>query len=266
MADLNPVSWWKGFLALPNESRTKTIAMAFLVAAICALAVNGATVVLRPIQSANRAHEQQVRLEALISAIPGMRELIAEAGGDALSAVVINLETGWAAEDVTPETLDTALQDPGSYTQLTPAEDIAGIGSRPDLAQVYILREDEDVSLAILPFSGAGYQGPIQGMIAMHGDMNTIAGIAITQQVETPGLGGRIEEPAWQAQFAGVPVRDANGEMRFAVQNGPATNEYEVDGITGATKTSSAMSRIVRFWLGPNGYGEFLDAVKQGEF
>ena len=123
MADLNPFSGWKGFLALPNESRTKTIAVAFLVAAVCALAVNGATVVLRPIQAANRAHEQQVRLEALISAIPGMNDLIDQAGGDALSAVVVNLETGWAAKDVTPDTLETALQDPANYTQLTPEED-----------------------------------------------------------------------------------------------------------------------------------------------
>ncbi len=266
MADLNPFSWWKGFLALPNESRTKTIVVAFLVAAVCALAVNGATVVLRPIQSANRAHEQQVRLEALISAIPGMKDLIADAGGDALSAVVVNLETGWAAKDVTPATLEAALQDPTNYTQLTPAEDTAGLGARPDFVQIYILRSGEEVSLAILPFSGAGYQGPIQGMIAMHGDMNTIAGLAITDQVETPGLGGRIEEPAWQAQFAGVKVRDANGELRFAVQHGPASNDYEVDGITGATKTSNAMSRIIRFWMGPNGYGKFFDAVQRGEF
>ena len=103
MADLNPFSAWKRFLALPNESRTKTIAVAFIVAAVCALLVNGATVILRPIQAANRAHEQQVRLEALISAIPGMNELIEKAGGDALSAVVVNLETGWAAKDVTPD-------------------------------------------------------------------------------------------------------------------------------------------------------------------
>ena len=266
MVDLNPISAWKSFLALPNESRTKTVAMAFIVAAVCALAVNGATVVLRPIQAANRAHEQQVRLEALISAIPGMNQLIADAGGDALSAVVIDLESGWAADDVTPDTLATALQDPKNYRQLTPEENIASILMRPNYTQIYILRKDDKVSLAILPFRGAGYQGPIQGMIAMHGDMNTIAGLAITEEVETPGLGGRIEEPAWQTQFAGVKVRDANGTLRFAVQHGKAASEYEVDGITGATRTSNAMSNIIRFWMGPEGYGKFFDAVKRGEF
>ena len=266
MADLNPLSAWKRFLALPNESRTKTIAMAFIVAAVCALLVNGATVILRPIQAANRAHEQQVRLDALISSIPGMSELIKQAGGDALSAVVINLETGWAAKDVTPETLETALLDAANWTSLTPEEDIAGLGKRPNYVQIYILRNGEDVSLAILPIAGAGYQGPIQGMLAIHGDMNTIAGLAITDQMETPGLGGRIEEPAWLAQFPGTKIRDPSGKLRFTIQRGSGANEYEVDGITGATRTSNAMTKIIRFWVGPNGYGKFFDAVQRGEF
>ena len=266
MVDLNPISAWKGFLALPNESRTKTIGMAFLVAAVCAVLVNGATVVLRPIQAQNRAHEQQVRLEALVSAIPGMSELVEGAGGDALSAVVVDLETGWAANDVSPDTLDAALQDAANWTPLTAEQDIAGLGTRPNFTQIYILRNGEDVSLAILPIAGAGYQGPIQGMLAMHGDMNTIAGLAITEQVETPGLGARIEEPAWQAQFPGIKVRDPSGKLRFTIQRGPATNDYEVDGITGATRTSNAMTQIIRFWMGPEGYEPFFDAVKRGEF
>ena len=99
------------------------------------------------------------------------------------------------------------------------------------------------MSLAILPIAGAGYQGPIQGMLAIHGDMNTIAGLAITEQVETPGLGGRIEEPAWLAQFPGTKIRDPSGKLRFTIQRGPATNDYEVDGITGATRTSNAMTQ-----------------------
>ena len=44
MANLNPFRLWRGLLALPNESRPKTIAIAFLVSAICAVLVTGATV------------------------------------------------------------------------------------------------------------------------------------------------------------------------------------------------------------------------------
>lgn len=266
MADLNPISAWKRFLALPNESRTKTIGMAFIVAVVCAILVNGATVILRPIQQQNRAAEQQMRLEALISAIPGMRELIDEAGGDALTTVVIDLDTGQAARNVTPETLEAALQDTENWTTLSPAQDIAGLGTRPDYAQVYILRDGEEVSLAILPIAGAGYNGTIRAMLALHGDMNTIAGLSVIEQSETPGLGARIEEPAWQLGFAGKRVMDDSGTVRFSVARGPASSEYEVDGITGATRTSNAMTGIVRFWLGPDGYGPFIQAVRKGEF
>jgi len=266
LAELNPITLWKRLLAMPNDSRTKTLVVAFLVSAVCAVLVSGATVVLRPIQAANRAAEQQMRLEALLSAIPGMRELMAEAEGGALTTVVVNLNTGAAAEGVTPATLDAALEDPANWTQLSPEQDTAGIGARPDLAQIYLLRDGDRVSLAILPIMGAGYVGPISAMLAMRGDMTTIAGMTVTEQEETPGLGARIEEPAWQASFAGTRVADEQGNIRFNVAHGPATGAFEVDGITGATRTSNAVGRMVRFWVGPDGYGKVMDAIRRGEF
>jgi Na+-transporting NADH:ubiquinone oxidoreductase subunit C len=266
LADTSPLSLWRRFLALPLESRPKTLAVAFAVSAACAVLVTGATVILRPIQQANRAAEQQMRLEALVSAIPGMDEIMEEAGGDALSAVVVNLAEGRAAKEITPETIATAMEQPDNWTALPPEKDMAMIGSRPDFAQIYLLRNGEDVSLAILPVFGAGYNGPIQAMLALHGDMNTIAGLAVTDQSETPGLGARIAEPAWQASFAGTRVADEAGNIRFSVASGPSASEYEVDGITGATRTSNAISRIVRFWMGPEGYGPLIDAIRRGEF
>ncbi|MDO5647088.1 FMN-binding protein [Paracoccus sp. (in: a-proteobacteria)] len=266
MADLNPVAAWRRMLAAPNDSRGKTIAMAFVVATICAVMVTGATVVLRPIQTANRAAEQNARLEQLIATIPGMTELLAQSPDGALSTVVIEIPQGRAHPEVTPEGLDSALQDNSNWTGLTPAQDTAGIGSRPDLTQIYLLRENDRVSLVILPMVGAGYNGPIQAMLALRGDMATIAGLAITQQGETPGLGARIEEPAWLSQFPGTRAVASDGTLRFAVARGPASNEYEVDGITGATRTSNAITQMVRFWLGPDGYGPLMAAIQRGDF
>ena len=266
MADLNPMTAWKRLLALPNDSRGKTIAIAFLTAAICAVFVSTATVILRPIQAANRAAETQLRLEALLSAVPGMQEILDGAEGAQLAAVVIDLDEGAAAKDVTPETLETALLDTANWTALQPEDDVAGIGNRPDIAQIYLLRRDDKVELLVLPIAGAGYNGTIEAMIALRGDMQTIAGMTVTSQSETPGLGARIEEPAWQASFAGTRYADDSGELKFAVAHGPSNSEYEVDGITGATRTSNAVTRMVRFWLGPMGYGPLIDAVKRGEF
>ncbi|WP_417606051.1 FMN-binding protein [Primorskyibacter flagellatus] len=265
MADLNPINAWRRLLALPNESRTKTVVMAFLVSGICALMVSGATVLLRPIQNANRAAEQQARLEALVAGVPGMSALLEQSGGS-LGTVVIDLARG-AAADVTPETLPGALDDSTNWTGLDPAADLAGLGSRPNYAQIYLLRDDSgDVSLAILPISGSGYNGPIDAILALEDDMTTIAGLAITEQSETPGLGARIEEPAWLSQFRGTKISDASGDIRFAVARGVSGSEYEVDGITGATRTSNAITRMVRFWLGPQGYGPLIAAIRRGEF
>jgi len=266
LADLNPLSFWRRFLILPHESRAKTLLVAFLVSAICAVLVTAATVVLRPIQTENRAAEQQTRLEALIAAVPGISDLIAQAGGDALSTVVINLGAGAAARDVGPETLEGALSDTANWTALSAGEDIAGIGSRPNFAQIYLLRDGKVVSLVILPVVGTGYNGRIQALLALSGDMRTVAGIAVTEQSETPGLGARIKEPLWQRAFAGKQLFDAKGAFRFAVARGPARTEYEVDGITGATRTSNAITQMVRFWVGPNGYGPLMAAIRRGDF
>ncbi|WP_238364612.1 FMN-binding protein [Mesobacterium pallidum] len=264
MADRSPLALWRGFLARPNDDRGKTIFVAMLVAAVCSVFVTGATVVLRPIQAANRAAETQLRLEALVSAIPGMRDLLAT-GGD-LATVVVDLETGMAARDVTPETLDAALQDPANYIALDPETDIAGIGARPRYVQVYIVRREGRVETVIFPLIGAGYNGPLEAMIALSGDMNTIAGLTVTRQSETPGLGARIEEEAWQSGWAGTEVRDPAGTMKFAVARGPSVSPYEVDGITGASRTGRGVTQMVRFWLGDNGYGAVIDAIRRQEF
>lgn len=266
MADLNPLSLWRRFLNTPNDNRAKTLAVAFLVSAACALLVTAATVILRPIQAENWAAEQQARLEALIAAVPGISELIAASGGDALSTVVIDLDRGAAAADVTPETLEAALSDQANWTALASADDVAGIGNRPDFAQIYLLRSGDDVSLAILPIVGSGYNGRIQALLALDGDMRTLAGIAITEQMETPGLGARIEEPLWQRSFAGKQLFDDSDATRFAVARGPGRGDFEVDGITGATRTSNAVTNMVRFWVGPKGYGPLMAAIRRGEF
>ncbi len=252
-------------MALPNESRAKTIVVAFLVSAICAALVSGATVMLRPIQAANRAAEEQARIAALVKGIPGMATLLDDAGGS-LSSVVIDLESGRAATGVTSATLETALADPANWSAIDPGRDLAGLGQRPDFAQVYLLRDGDRVSLALLPVAGQGYGGRIEAVIALRGDRNTIAGIAVTRHSETPGLGARIEESSWQAGFPGTELRDEAGEMRFRVAHGPASGVHEVDGITGATRTGRGVTQMVRFWLGPDGYGPLLDAIGRGEF
>jgi len=262
MADLNPLSLWRRLLALPNESRTKTLAMAFLVSAVSALAVSGAAVLLGPKLDANRAAEAQARLEAMIATLPGLEALLADSGADSLEAVVVDLSTAQIAG------IDAASFDPEATrdraTPLSPEADIAGIGRRPDLARLYLLRRDGALKLIILPVHGAGYQSTIRGFLALEGDRNTVAALTITEQGETPGLGAKIEDAAWQALWPGTKLADDTGTLRIAVAKGGATSEYEVDGITGATRTGNGIANMIRFWVGPDGYGPILDALGEG--
>lgn len=267
MADLNPIHLWRRLLSLPNENRNKTIAVAFIVSAICAVMVTGATVILRPIQAQNQALEQQARLEALLAEIPGLSNILAESDDMTLSTVVVDLRRAQAAQNVTPETLAGELANSANWTSLSPQEDIANLGSRADLKQIYLLRNpDNRVELVILPVSGTGYGGPIEAMVAINEDMETVAGLAILSHSETPGLGARIDEAAWRQQFASKRIHDDTGTVQLSVARGAASTEYEVDAITGATRTGTAISSMLQFWLGPQGYGPLLDAIRRGEF
>lgn len=267
MAELNPFAWWGRLLALPNESRTKTIAVAFSVSAVCAVVVSGAAVVLGPIQDANRAAEKAARMEAMLASMPEMAALIEEMGGDSLETIVVDLKTADVAEGIDPDTFDadTAREDDDLTTLLTADQDIANIGRRPDLQPIQVLRQDGELRLVILPVVGSGYQSTIRANLALEGDLNTIAAFSVLEQGDTPGLGARIEEESWQALWPGTLIAGPDGEIRIKVAQGGATNDFEVDGITGASRTGAGVTNMVRFWLGPDGYGPVLDKLESGE-
>lgn len=265
MADLNPFSLWRKLLALPNDSRPKTLAIAFIVSLVCAVLVSSASVLLAPMQEANRSAERQARLEAMIATMPGMEDLLAASGADGLDVVIVDLDTGLAS-DADPDTFDVAQADAESMTAIPTEADIAGLGSRPDLAPLYILREGDDLRLVILPVSAVGYQSTIRAYLALEGDLATVAGLTVTEQGETPGLGSRIQEPAWQALWPGKRLIGESGEIVLTVVRGAASADYEIDGITGATRSANAVGNAVRFWTGDYGFGPALDNLRAGRF
>ena len=266
MADLNPLSWWRRFLALPNDSRTKTFAVAFMVASVSAVAVAVTAVSLKPLQDANVEQARQERMAKMLASVPGLAEILGEADADSLESRIVDLTTGTFA-DVDPAAFDAgaAAADPERSVALAQDDDIAGIGRRPNLAPVYLIRQDGDLLLVVLPGYAAGYQSTIRAYVALEGDLDTIAAISIYDQAETPGLGTRITDPAWQARWVGKRIADDTGKVRIGVVRGAAGNEYEVDGITGATRSSMGVSNLVRFWLGDHGFGPFLANLRAGK-
>ena len=267
MADWNPFALWRQLLALPNESRTKTIAIALLVSAVSAIVVAGTAVTLRPLQEANRAAERQARLDAMIAALPGMADLLEASGADRLETVIVDLQTGKVAEGLDPAHFDarTTARDPATSTPLAAEIDVAGIGQRPNFAQIHLVRAGDALQLVILPVYATGYQSTIHAYLALEDDLNTVAALSIIEQAETPGLGARVEDQNWLDLWPGKQVADENGEIRLSVVRGTGRTVYEVDGITGATRTGNAVSNMIHFWLGQHGYARVLDRLRDGE-
>jgi Na+-transporting NADH:ubiquinone oxidoreductase subunit C len=267
VAELNPIRLWKRFLALPNDSRVKTLGVAFLVALFCATAVSVTAVALRPLQEANLQREREARMAELIAALPGMADILRETGADTLETVIVDLEEGTLADEIDPAQFDyvAAQSDPSASGPLPEGTDIAGIGRRPNHAPAYLLHDGERLVLAVLPVYGTGYQSTIRAYLALKGDLNTIAALSIYEQGETPGIGSRVTDPAWQARWQGKSITDETGSVVIAVVQGGASGPFEIDGVSGATRSSMGVSNLVRFWLGEHGFGPFLDRLKAEE-
>jgi len=96
---------------------------------------------------------------------------------------------------------------------------------------------------------GSGFQGELRIMVGLTPDLSKITGIKVLEQIETPGLGTKIvvdpsnkQDPFWfPVQFKGVHT---SPDM-VVIKNVKPTQKHEVQGITGATISSQAVTRIL---------------------
>jgi Na+-transporting NADH:ubiquinone oxidoreductase subunit C len=118
----------------------------------------------------------------------------------------------------------------------------------------------------ILPLSGKGLWGGIGGYLALDEDKNTIYGVNFNHESETPGLGAKIVDMPFRAQFEGKHIRNAEGQVvSVAVLKAGkhAEGQEQVDAISGATITSSGVSTMLEVNL--EEYKEFLSEVPSDE-
>lgn len=111
-------------------------------------------------------------------------------------------------------------------------------GENKDL-QVFKQEEGGVTEAYAVPFEGAGLWGSIRGYLGVNADFNKITGIVFTSQNETPGLGARIDEEVFKAQFRNLPISEGS-KLKYGAQPG-----YQLDAVTGATQTSSAVLRML---------------------
>lgn len=242
------------------------------VALVCSVLVSVSAIGLRPIQERNALIERSRNIVALSGLVePGQ----AMSGDEILAAIdrmdvrVVDIDTGEFDDSIDPEEFNprAAVLDPELGIAIPAEFDLAQLGRRSRYEIVYLVWDGQDVDRVILPIVGQGMWSTLYGYIALESDLNTIAAATFYEQAETAGLGDKITDPDWLETWQGRALYGADGSIRFRVAAGPvesgsAEAAFEVDGISGASVTGGAVSRLIGYWFGPNGYAPFLTKLR----
>lgn len=105
--------------------------------------------------------------------------------------------------------------------------------------EYYTAIKGGDTAAYIFTESAKGYGGNVSVMTAVKPD-GTVAGVAILDvSGETPGLGQNAAKESFYSQYAGLKKGVS------LIKNGAKAENNEVDAVTGATITSTAVTRAV---------------------
>lgn len=255
-----------------KDSVSGTLIVAFLVCLVCAIVVSSAAVALKPMQDTNIERDRQKNILAAAGLLDP--NISVEEQFESVQTFVVDLRSGEYTDAVDPVSYDhlKAAKSGGdlssSFDELG-ADDIAKIGRRENYSVVYHI-DDENGNLdkVILPVRGYGLWSTLQGFVALEEDLNTVAGIGFFSHKETPGLGGEIDNPDWKASWVGKQVYATDGitlsVIKGAVVPGNADEQYQIDGLAGATLTSKGVDNLVKFWLGEQGFEPYLRKLGAG--
>ena len=254
---------------MPKETIGKTFFVAAALCVVCSLLVSSAAVTLRPTQGVNKLLDKKRNILIAAGLIDESRPI--DELFESIEARVVDLATGEYV-DIDPDEYDqrNAARDPEQGVAIPAKRDPAGIKRRAKLAAVYLVYNKKgEVDKVILPVHGKGLWSTLYGFLALDiEDVNTIRSLVYYEHGETPGLGGEVDNPRWKALWNGKRAFDEEGKVAIEVvrglvdANSPKAT-YQVDGLSGATITSRGVSNTLRYWLGEDGYGPFLDRLKE---
>lgn len=258
-----------GLLAIfarPNDDPLKTVAVAVVLCLACSVVVSAAAVGLRPLQERNASIALKREILRVADLYQPNQDI--DQAFQAIEVRLVELATGDYVDH--PDPMKYSYRDAANDPQASIAldeQDIAGIQRRPDRMPVYLVRSAGALETVILPVYGYGLWSTMHGLIAVHPDGRTAAGLSFYEQRETAGLGGEVASPQWQAKWEGKTLVDQRGEPVIRVAKGPvdpnaADADRRVDGLSGATLTTTGVTNLMRFWLGDHGFGPYLDKLR----
>ena len=234
---------------------TRTLLIAALVALACSAMVSGAVYWLKPVQAAHQLVERNRTIVGLTSLNTS------EATDSEVTQAFLDLDARvW---DLSAHEFEQLL-DGHSYNHWASPETENTAQADPRYVPVYLVHGN---SVAIvLPVHGDGMWSTIYGYVGLAPDYNTIVAIDFHQHGETPGIGDRIQDPAWLATWHGKRIYDANGQAQIRVgaarADAPAQAAHRIDLISGASVTSEKVGAFVQAWMGPDGYAPLLASLR----
>lgn len=250
---------------------------------VCSVIVSGSAVGLKEKQEANKVLDRQKKVLS-VAGLMDEGEILDPAEIQSrfekrIRAVVVDLETGKIDEEAT-KTVATydqqkAKKDPG-LSKAAP-KNMAGVQRVPNKAVVYQVSKREmsadgagfELDQYIFPVEGKGLWSTLYGFVAMAPDCNQIKGLTFYAHLETPGLGGEVDNPKWKAKWPGKLAFGALGsdpkswdKVQIAVlKSGGTGKDHAVDSLSGATITSNGVTYLLRFWLGDEAFGPYIQNV-----
>jgi Na+-transporting NADH:ubiquinone oxidoreductase subunit C len=256
-----------------EHSTRHTVIFTTLLCVVFSLIVSTVSVALKDRQVENRRLDKIKNVLTVAGLMkPGeklTRDELSRRFETRLEPRLVDLETGEYVETDDPMAYDQrkAANDPA---QSEPApENAAKVRRVPEKAQIFLLTEGDEVKGIILPIEGYGLWSTLYGFIALESDARTVRGITYYQHGETAGLGGEVDNPRWKALWPGRQVYGPSGEIKIKVAKGmagpPSEDPYRVDGLSGATLTSNGVTNMLHFWLGENGFAQYLDRYRQAK-
>lgn len=272
-------------LALPNDSFEKTVAVALGLCLAGAVLVSGSAVALKSLQDSNKARDEKVNILEVAGLLPEDGNI--DAAFAKIEPKIVDLATGEYVDSFDPKTFDQrkAAKDPALSVEIPAEDDIANIKRKSKYAKIFLVKDGGKVKGIILPVNGYGLWSTMYGFMALEGDGETVIGLNLYDQAETPGLGGEVVNPKWKALWKGKrvynlsskQVHESNlsekgqsveiGEVALGLVKGSVDpskpgSEYQVDALAGATLTSRGVSNLVRYWMGKDGFGPYLAKIR----
>ncbi len=270
-------------LALGNDSLEKTIAIAVSLCLVCAVLVSFAAVALKPLQAGNKAADMKKNILDVAGLLEEGADINA-AFSDKIEAKLVDLETGDYVDGINADEYDQrkAAKDPAQSILIPKDKDIAHIRVKAKYAKVFLVKEAGQVKSIILPINGYGLWSTLYGFLSLEADGQTVQSINFYDQQETPGLGGEVVNPNWRALWKGKKVyaesdqpaldKGLIGEadigepalslIKGSVDNTKPGSQYQVDGLAGATLTSTGVTNLVRYWTSNEGFAPYLKKVR----